>query len=325
MRRRQLLLGAAATPALGLAAPAAAWTAAEPLPLATQEIYPAVHQGRLYVAGGIAARLGVPYFTDRCVQFDGSTWREAPALPEPLHHVALASVGGELYAVGGFNGGYTHVWRMRDQVYRLIGDRWEAVNALPQPQAEGVAATAPSGLLHYVTGQTPKGEANRQRSDHVEVHEHWCMDPADGIWRERAPIPTARNSATGGWLDGYLVVTGGRTASGNLQVTEIYDAERDVWYEAAPLPKPQAGTASVVMNQGLIVFGGEIFQPEPGVFGDVWQYSLREDRWTALPPMPTPRHGLGAGVLNGRIHVVGGATEPGGNGTSDLNEVLIPA
>ena len=89
------------------------------------------------------------------------------------------------------------------------------------------------------------------------------------------------------------------------------------------MPLPQAGTASVVVDQTLIVFGGEIFSPKASVFPNVWRYDLARDTWDALPDMPTPRHGLGAGLIGNQIFVVGGATEPGGSGTSDRNEVLL--
>ncbi|TNF87561.1 MAG: hypothetical protein EP301_06535, partial [Gammaproteobacteria bacterium] len=207
-------------------------------------------------------------------------------------------------------------------VYRLTDEGWQSVTGLPKPQAEGVATLGPTGLIHYVTGQSPRGEANSERSDHTEVHEHRCFDPDDGQWRKLAPIPTARNSATGGWVSGLLVVTGGRTAAGNLSVTEIYEPETDSWRSAAPLPLPQAGTAGTVAEGHLHVFGGEVFTPEAGVFEEVWRYSLAEDRWLALPAMPTPRHGVGAVTLGDGIHVLGGATEPGGRGTSDSHEVL---
>ncbi len=300
---------------------AAVWSSAAAIPRQVQELYTAVHQQKLYVAGGIGARLGVTYFTNEVSTYDPTTdsWSEVAELPEDLHHIALVSDGNNLYGMGGFNGGYTHVWRMRDAVYRLEDDRWNQVATLPTRQAEGVV-THHNNLIHVVTGQQPKGEANSARSDHTEGHLHWIWD--GNTWRDLAPIPTARNSATGGWIDDQLIIAGGRTARGNLSVTEIYDAKADTWRTAAPMPLPQAGTASVVVDQSLIVFGGEIFRPEAKVFPNVWRYDLATDQWSALPNMLTPRHGLGAGLIDDRIFVVGGATEPGGSGTSDLNEVL---
>ena len=54
------------------------WQSAPALPIPVQEIYAATVKNQLYVAGGIAARLGIPYFTDRCFKFDGATsqWQE---------------------------------------------------------------------------------------------------------------------------------------------------------------------------------------------------------------------------------------------------------
>ncbi|MEM1229823.1 MAG: kelch repeat-containing protein [Pseudomonadota bacterium] len=301
------------------------WQPAAPLPIATQELYPVVHDGRLVVAGGIAARLRVPYFTDRSFAYDADQdrWQELPRLPQPIHHAALVSGPDGLELMGGFHGGYTHLWRMRDAIHRLQDGRWERRGSLPVPQAEGVLSVAPDGALHLVTGQSPRGNANRQRSDHQETTAHWRRAPGAARWEAAAPIPTARNSASGGWLGETLVIAGGRTAEGNLSHTERYDAQEDRWRTGAPLPLPQAGTAAVVHEDTLIVLGGEIFVPQAGVFPNVWRYDGAQDRWQALPDLRTPRHGLGAGLLGKRLHAIGGATEPSGNGTSNANEYLL--
>ncbi|MEM7100932.1 MAG: kelch repeat-containing protein [Pseudomonadota bacterium] len=297
------------------------WHTAQALPIAIQEIYPTVFENKLVVAGGIAARLSVPYFTSTVHEYDpgSNTWHSLPDLPEDLHHVALISHQGKLLAIGGFNGAYTHVWRMRDRVYELAGDEWIAHSNLPTPQAEGVV-TSHQDVVHIVTGQQPKGRQNRSRSDHTEGNLHWVLDR--GQWDSGAPIPTPRNSATGGWVHNELIIAGGRTAAGNLDATEIYDSREDRWRVAAPLPLPQAGTAGVSDGRSLYVFGGEIFTPRAGVFAQCWRYDPSGDRWHALPDLPIPRHGLGAGLIDNNIHVIGGATEPGGSGTSKAHEVL---
>lgn len=303
--------------------PASAWSSAAPLPINTQELYPSVHQGRLYVAGGIASRLGVIYFTNSFFSYDPSSnsWAEETDLPEDLHHAALVSTGDRLFLVGGFNGGLTHVWRMRDAVYEYVDKTWVAKTNLPAPQAEGVLA-AIDGDIHLVSGQSPKGTANNKRSDHQEVNTHLVWQADATKWEHAAPIPLACNSATGGWVGDELIVTGGRNANGNFDNTHIYNKQKDSWREAAPLPLPQAGTASVVVNDGIIVFGGEIFVPQAGVFKNVWRYSLANDSWAALPDLKTPRHGIGAGKFGDRVFVVGGATQPSGKGTSNINEML---
>jgi len=329
MNRRNFIICSASATALSASTHLNAlgqkeWSTAAPLPINTQELYPVAHQGKLYVAGGIASKLGALYFTDRFFSYDPNTneWADEADMPESLHHAALVSTGDRLFLVGGFNGGFTHVWRMRDRVYEYKAGEWLAVSSLPAPQAEGVLAHH-NNDIHLVSGQSPRGDANSKRSDHKEVTTHLVLMAGSSKWETAAPIPLARNSATGGWVDDQLIVTGGRNANGNFDATHIYDKKEDRWRDAKPLPLPQAGTASVVVDDGIIVFGGEIFVPEAGVFEEVWRYSLADDRWKAYPDMRTPRHGIGAVKIGNKIFVVGGATEPSGKGTSNLNEVLI--
>jgi len=332
MKRRNFVKSAialTATPQLSIAQPSstksvnATWTIAKPLPIPTQELYPAVHKGKLYVAGGIASRLAAPYFTDRFFSYDpaANNWNEETSLPESLHHAALVNCKDRLFLVGGFNGGYSHVWRMREHVYEYLSGEWKTHTPLPAPQAEGVL-TCHQDEIHLVSGQSPKDRANQERSDHQEISAHLIWQPGDSQWQTAAPIPLARNSATGGWVGDQLIICGGRNSAGNFSDTHIYDKAEDKWRDAKPMPLPQAGTASVVVDDGLIVFGGEIFIPESGVFKNVWRYSLSKDNWTPYPDMPTPRHGIGAGKIDDKIYVVGGATRPSGKGTSSLNEVL---
>lgn len=295
------------------------------MPVSTQELYPAVHKGRLWVAGGIARRLGVPFFADGVWSYDPTSdkWRTEAYMEESRHHAAMVSSGDTLYILGGFEGSISSVWKMLDTIVVLRGGAWTNYGQMPKPQAEGVLAHHSSGIVHLATGQTRKGEANSERSDHTETEAHWRWDTRANTWEQAAPVPTPRNSATGGWFGNELIITGGRTAEGNLAVTEIYDAREDRWREAAPLPLPQAGTASVVTGDSLIVFGGEIFQPRASVFPNVWRYRFASDRWEAMPDMPTPRHGIGAGLIGRRAFVIGGATAPGGSGTTNANEALV--
>lgn len=232
MNRRNFLalsagFAAMAPEAFSFAANQPEWSNAASLPIKTQELYPAVHQGKLYVAGGIASKLGAPYFTNRFFSYDPvvDQWQNESDLPESLHHAALVSTGDRLFLVGGFNGGYSHIWRMRDRVYEYKAGEWMPMPSLPNPQAEGVLAYN-QNEIHLVSGQSPRGEANSKRSDHKEVSTHLVWQPGESKWQTASPIPLPRNSATGGWVGDQLIFTGGRNAEGNFSATHIYDKKK---------------------------------------------------------------------------------------------------
>ena len=86
--------------ARGDASVPSAWRSEPALPERIQEITGAVHQGRLWIAGGLDASSA----TSSAVRiFDpaSSAWSEGPALPRPRHHAMMVSTGDDLYLLGG--------------------------------------------------------------------------------------------------------------------------------------------------------------------------------------------------------------------------------
>lgn len=82
------------------------WRTLAAMPQAVQEIYPAVYQGKIYVAGGLSDDLPLSeqQMTDLVQIYDPATnsWALGPALPEARHHAYLVSVQEQLFLFGGF-------------------------------------------------------------------------------------------------------------------------------------------------------------------------------------------------------------------------------
>ncbi len=310
------------------------WTPRTDMPFAAQEIYPAEFrcggEPVIVVAGGITAgvggKLGV---TDQCAFYVAvaDIWNMGATLPAPRHHLALASAGGALFAIGGFAADEQGQWRMQRDVWRiddLNREKWRTVAPLPIPQAEAVTLSD-DGLIHLIGGRTPKGERNQDWQDQADTGAHWVYDAKEDNWSARAPLPSPRNSAAGAVYGGELFVLSGRTVtSGNWPVCHAYDPKADRWREIAPMPNPTKGApsgrgghaAAVVKDRGICVFGGEWFGDRSGVYDINLVYDPARNRWTGYAPeMPRPRHGLGAVSLGGSIYTIGGATGAGAVGT----------
>lgn len=328
--RRQILKSTAAlSAAVSLPARAdGAWTTATDLPLRVQEIYPCLHQGALWVAGGLSPDVpeAQQNISDSVYRFDveNEVWSNEPSLPEPRHHGFLISTGNALLLFGGFvaaNGGR---WSASRDVLRLGSGGWSLIGTLPSAQSETVA-TVSGARVHLAGGRAP-GRSNADWGDQRDVALHQVFDPETGQTSTAAPLPMARNSAASFVIDGRWHIVGGRTVGGgNSARHDVYDFDDDAWRDAAPLPQAQGGLAAASVGNHGYVFGGEYFSSGGGgVYAEVWDYDASADRWREAGTMPVPRHGLGAVTVGDSIYVVAGATEAGGSGTSNRLSVFTP-
>ena len=328
--RRQVLKSTAALSACAwLPARAdASWETSVDLPLRVQEIYPCLHRGSLWVAGGLSP--DVPEAQQRIsdsvyrFELERGQWSDEPSLPEPRHHGFLISTGSDLLLFGGFvaaNGGR---WSASRDVLKLSGNDWSLVGTLPSAQSETVGAVR-GDHIHLAGGRAP-GRKNANWNDQRDIALHQVFDPTTGQTTTAAPLPMARNSAASFVIDGRWHVIGGRTVGGgNSARHDVYDFDNDKWRDAAPLPQAQGGLAAASIDNHGYVFGGEYFSPGGGgVYSEVWEYDADTDQWREAGEMPVPRHGLGAVTVGESIYVVAGATEAGGAGTSNRLSVFTP-
>lgn len=304
-----------------------AWQPRANLPYQLQEVYCAILDGKIHLAGGFMVQEGQVSVSDHHLLYDSQRdqWVEASTLPAPRHHLQMITQDGRLYGMGGFEarGGQDN-WLMRDQTWLFDPreQRWLERRPAPTPHGESVAANL-EGFIHLVGGRRPKGTANARYQDHVDSDSHLVYNPANDSWSTAAPAPTARNSAAGAVIDGQLYVVGGRTvAGGNLATLEIYDPTEDQWRSAAPMPQAQGGLAAAAVEGKLYAFGGEYFNDGGGVYPQTWCYDPKKDQWSAVAPMLTPRHGLAGVAIDDTIYAIAGAKRASLGETSNLLEVL---
>lgn len=300
---------------------AATWRSAPNAPYAVQEIYPALHDNALWIAGGFAplAALGA---TQRVIVFDLArrAWREGPALPTPSHHVHLAAVNGELWAVGGFLGGDNRRrWICTARVLKLSGDQWIEAPALPKPIGEAVPIVH-AGRIHLIGGRSPRSAANQEWDDQMDVDDHFTITPGESAWSRAAPLPLARNSAAGISDGARLHVISGRTvAGGQTAAHHIYDPGADTWESGPDYPDARGGLAAAAWRGRIVAGGGEIF--EPASVGDAL-HEFADGAWRRIATMPTPRHGHGFITANDALYALGGARRPSARDTLSSVDVL---
>ena len=124
-------------------------------------------------------------------------------------------------------------------------------------------------------------------------------------------------------LNGKIYVIGGRinvNFRNNLDTNEEYDPETNHWISRSPLKTKRSGVTSQVLNNKILVFGGESGQ---GTFTENEAYDPNKDTWKTLSPMPSGRHGLGSANYKNEIHLIGGGPNPGGKGSKTHSVFFI--
>lgn len=304
------------------------WTTLAPFPEPSEEILGTAAAGKMYVFAGLAPvwkPIGLVY------EYDPATNRWAKKKPMALasHHVAFTEYHGKIYGFGGFkypqSGPASWVPINNAWEYDPATDVWKALAPMPSTRGSAVAAVIGDkiyviGGVSTIPGSNETGLSQTVPQASVGTVEEY--DPKENTWRERSPMPTPRNHATAGAVNGKIYVIGGRVGAAfiglasDISVVEEYDPASDKW--SAPrsrMPTARSAIASGVYNGKIYVAGGEYQDPHMmATFRAVEAFDPASNTWSIMPSMPVSRHGLAAGIIGNRFIVVGGDVQSAGNG-----------
>jgi N-acetylneuraminic acid mutarotase len=223
------------------------------------------------------------------------TWTTKAPMPTARNDLAVAAVGGVLYAVGGKTGN-TCTGLHTLEAYDPATDSW--TTKAPMPTGRYIAgAAALNGLLYVVGGD-----------DHCAGHSIGAVeayDPVTDTWTTKASMLTPRVLGAVAVVNGVLYVLGGYNFPQPVSTVEAYDPATNTWTTKAPmLMASYTGIAGVV--NGIIYIAA-------GSSGDVEAYDPATDTWTTKAAMPVSGfvNGAAAGVVNGILYVVGGYNATG--------------
>ena len=124
-------------------------------------------------------------------------------------------------------------------------------------------------------------------------------------WRQRAAMPTPRESAGAAVVDGEIDVVGGWGGAAK-NTLEKYNPATNGWTVGlAPMPTARSSLAVVALNGLIYAIGGTASTAATDVLE---RYDPASDTWTTLSPMPVPAGDVAGAVVNGKIYVIGGGS-----------------
>ena len=260
--------------------------------------------------------------------FDPKTkrWTKLAETPIEMHHFQAVTYKDEVWVVGAFTGGYPHETPIPNiYIFNPEKNEWRVGPEIPADRRRGAAGVFVHRDKIYVVCGIQDG--------HWDGHVAWLdeYDPAKNTWKKLADAPHVRDHVQAVVIDNKIYVAGGRRSTAKigqvLNLTEgavdIYDFKTNTWTtlpQANNLPTLRAGNASAVMDNKLLVIGGESGSQVPA-HNEVEALNTKTMRWETLAPLKQGRHGTGAVNVNGKIYIVAGSGNRGGG--PELNSVEV--
>jgi hypothetical protein len=254
----------------------------------------------IIVAGGQQANASS--FVLNRIPENAGEWGQRSGLLVANSEFAFAESNGKIFVLGGYP--FTGVSSRTVQVYDIAGDSWQLGPQLPQPNNHGMAA-AVNGKIYLLGGQTTNDQQGA-----TAVNTVYELDPAVGVWVEKAPMPTARSGGVAVVLNGKIYVAGGRVPRGNDFA--VYDPAADQWEVLPDLPSQRNHIAGAAINGRIHIVGGRLGNGLSPLKSDANEvYDPLTKTWAAAAPMLRGRSGMNGVVALGCFHVWGGEAPTG--------------
>jgi N-acetylneuraminic acid mutarotase len=261
----------------------------------------AVVGDKIVVVGGQAEGKLVP----ETEVFDGERWTDVADIPTPREHLAAASDGRYLYAVGGRDLSADKSSTAMER-YDPADDSWTELDGMPEA-AGGLSAAYAGGRVVAIGG-----EGTTAASDAVQAY-----DIGDESWSRLPALPRARHGVAVTAVGDTVYAIGGATAAGHLGSTkeaEALDLSGKVasaqaapnleWRALAPTPSKREYAASTEVGGRLWQFGG--IGADGGAGTETAAYDRAINTWTPGPELPVPLHHASAVTYEGEAVVIGG-------------------
>jgi N-acetylneuraminic acid mutarotase len=215
------------------------WTRGPALPLRVNHPGAASIGNDVYVAGGFTPS-GAATGRVFVLASGSGAWREVAPMHTARGALALLSLDGALYAIGGRNGSQQIASLER---YDPAADAWTDLAPMPSPRNH-VAGYVDGGSACVAGGRVPNTSA---RVD--------CFSPATGAWAAGSSLAVPTSGAAAAMFGSVLVVAGGEPAfEGNL-VTVVQERRGTTW-TTVPMLVPRHGTGFALYHGRLWMCGG---------------------------------------------------------------------
>jgi N-acetylneuraminic acid mutarotase len=229
-----------------------------------------------------------------------NNWTTKASMPTARSNVAVATVSGIIYAIGG-EASYSPLSTV--EAYNPATNAWTTKAAMPTARSEAAAVAVNNKIYVFGGNNGPYGSP-------TFLHTVEEYDPTTNTWTTKADMPTGRAVLAAAGVNGIVYVMGGSTDGCNgSTVMEAYDPATNSWTTQTSMPTGRGGLAAAAVGAQIYAVGGAVCPSS--YFNTNEAFAPAGGTWSTKAGMPTARYRLGVGVVNGLIYAVGGQNASG--------------
>ncbi len=254
-----------------------------------------------------------------------NTWTSGQKPPIELHHFQGVSYKGKIYVIGAMTGRYPNEKPLSNiMIYDPKKDLWSTGDAIPENRRRGSSGVVVVGDKAIVICGIVDG--------HNGTHVTWVdqYDFKTGRWTILSDAPGTRDHFSAVAAKGKVYCVGGRNTSYSIGQTfeltigrmDVYNIANNTWLtlpESNNIPTQRAGTSTVILNNNVLVIGGES-GTQAIAHNEVEAYNLKTKKWRKLSNLVTGRHGTQAIVYKKAVYIAAGSGKRGGKPELDSIE-----
>ena len=257
-------------------------------------------------------------------------WRNTNTSLNNIHHFQARAYRGKIYLLGALEGGYPNEKPLAQVlIYDPVQDKLSTGATIPANRRRGSSGVVLHNNVFYIVAGNRNGHSAFLDDGKTPANVSWTdkYDPATGQWTVLPDAPHARDHFFAEVIGDKLYVAGGRrskfgTPAGTWSDTEtsvdVFDLTTEKWLSGsalpAKLPTARAGAATAVINNELLVIGGEIDNNPPSdlALPHTEVLNTSSGTWRRADDLTLQRHGTQAIVYENGVYVAAGSKTKGG-------------
>lgn len=280
------------------------WGTCTNISYSREQLAGAIVDNCIYCMGGYSGTGSNGTTNNQCYDAKTNKWTTKTVLPKALLDSAAASVGTNIYLMGGRTTTDSSSSVNTNYCFDTLTNTWTTKTAMPSVRHYCTASNVYDQI--YVIGGTGATEDGNYKIN-------YCYNPSTNTWSTKASAPYNRTFSTEAVVNRKIYLFGAGTSSVATK-TICYDPMTNTWSTKKDMPTVRRGAGAAAIGNDIYVMCGfdNLTNDSSDQALTVNEcYNTTNDTWTTMTACNIATQCFVTEVYNGVIYLMGGYTKSG--------------